>query len=177
MPAPNADTDPTNSTRRAAPVLDLDTLIARPCVEIDGARYDILSPDEISVIDSHRFGVAGKRIEELAGLTGEEVEAELTQIIDQVARKVAVGVPDEVFAKLSGSHRWAIVDVFTGLLLGNRLGVAGAMQKAMGPTIEKLANAVAPSTGESGSRGSSGSMAASRDGGWLRRLRRWCGLT
>lgn len=159
------------------PVLNLDTLIRRPCVEIDGRRFDILSPDELSVIDSHRFSVNGRRIEELAGEAGEEAEVELTGLIDLTARKVAVGVPAEVFAKLSGSHKWAIVDVFTGLLLGNRLGVAGAMQKAMGPTIAQLTAASGQLTGASASPGSSGSMAGTRPGGWRKRLRRWCGLT
>lgn len=166
----------TNQTHPARePVLNLDTLIVRPTVAIDGVIYDMLSPDEISVIESHRIGVWGRRIEELALDAGDEPEGELSDLIDTVARKVTVGVPDEVFAKLSGSHKWAIVDVFTGLLLGKTLGVAGAMQKAMGPAIEQLAQIGSRSIGASGSPGSSGSMAVARNGGWLKRLRAWSG--
>lgn len=175
---PPASSPPVSSlAEQSDAVLNLDTLIRRPRVAIDGALFEILSADELSVIDSHRFSVTGRRIEELASETGEDAENELNGLIDQVARKVLVGVPDEVFEKLSGSHKWAVVDVFTGLLLGNRLGVAGAMQKAMGPTIEQLAaNSGAP-IGVSGLPGSSGSMAGTRPGGFVKRLRRWCGLT
>lgn len=157
-------------------MLDLDTLIIRPTVSIDGVIYEILSADEMSVIESHRFGLTGKRIEALAEVEGAEAEEELAALVDHVARKVLVDVPDEVFAKLSGSHKWAVVDVFTGLLLGNRLGVAGAMQKAMAPTIESLAQ-ISQSTGATGSPGSSGSTAATLRGGWAQRLRAWFGRT
>lgn len=163
-----------------APVLSLDTLIVRPRVMIDDVAFEILSPDEISVIDSHRFAVSGRRIDELASEIGEEAEEELQGLIDHTARRVLVGVPDAVFAKLSGAHKWAVVDVFTGLLLGNRLGVAGAMQKAMGPSLEAMAaltgGLTGSSTGASALPGSSGSMAGIPDGGWRKRLLRWCGL-
>ena len=152
------------------PILNLDTLISRPRVAIDGVLFEILSAEEISVIDSHRFGVWGRRIEELTGIEGDEAEAELAALIDTVARKVLIDVPAEVFGKLSGAHRWAVVDVFTGLLLGNRLGVAGAMTRAMGPVPHEL------QTGASASRGSSGSMADIPPGGWKKRLQRWFGL-
>ncbi len=178
-----AETHRSKAGHPREPVLNLDTLIARPRVAIDGALYEILSPEEISVIDSHRFSLAGARIDALASVPGEEAENELAAIIDEVARKVLVGVPGEVFAKLTGAHKWAVVDVFTGLLLGNRLGVAGAMQKAMGPELAALtqmaaqAGAVSASTGASASPGFSGSTAGTRRGGWWKRLLAWCGLT
>lgn len=154
---------------RTPPLLDLDTLIVRPFITIDGQRYDILSPSEISVIESHRFGVWGKRIEELGQADGEDVELELSKLVAKVARAVALvgqdgGVPVEVFNQLTGSHKWTLVDVFTGLLLHNRLGVAGAIAKAVG---------LKWSIGEISSPGSSASTAAAPRGGWLRRLWRW----
>ena len=157
----------TPSAPSQEPLLRLDTLIERPSIEIDGARYEILTPDELSVLDTHRIGQMGRRIEELAKDESPEASAEQQELVTRLSRQVAVGVPDEIFDTLTGAHRWAIVDVFTALLLGSRLGVAGAMEKAMG---------LASSTGGIASPGSSGSTAATPDGGWLKRLLRWCGL-
>lgn len=159
--APEAPT-----TAGDTPLLDLDTLVRRPFIAIDGQRYDILSPSEISIIESHRFGLWGKRIEELAGATEQEEQDELSALVNVVARAVGVGVPDEVYAKLTGSHKLAIVDVFTGLLLGNRLGVAGAIAKAAGVPWN-------PSIGATSFLGFSASTADRPRGGWLRRLWPW----
>lgn len=154
------------------PLLSLDTLVTRPVIAIDKVPYEILSSDELSIIDSHRFGVWGRRIQQLADTESKEEEAELEQLIDKVASRVAVGVPEAVYATLSGGHKQAIVDVFTGLLLRNRLGVAEAIAKAAGVAL----GANLP-TGAKPSPGSSGSSAATRNGGWLKRLPRWCGLS
>lgn len=155
------------------PLLDLTTLITRPRIKIDGEIFEILSPDEVSIIDSHRFGLWGRRIQALADIEGEDAEKELTELVSKVARKVTVGVPDEVFAKLPGAHRQAISDVFTGLLLRNRLGVAGAIARAAG--LGTTENSESLPTGERLSPASSASSADSRNGGWLKPLRRWFG--
>lgn len=148
-----------------APLLDLDTLIVRPTIEIDGQRYEIMSADELSVLESHRFGIWGRRIEQLAASDDEEDGAEYQELISRLARKILIGASDEVFARLTGAHELAIVDVFTGLLLRNKLGVAGAMATAMGD----------PRIGAMLFPGSSASTEASRAGGWRARLRRWFG--
>ena len=150
------------------PLLDLDTLIDRDRVAIDGDLYEILSPDELSVIDSHRFGRWGKRIEQLAETDGDEAEAELDELVGKVSRKILVAVPDEVFAKLPGSQRWAVIDLFTGLLLREKLKVAGAMQAAMGEAIPQIRP-----TGDRSSPGSSDSTADTPQPGWWTRLLRW----
>jgi hypothetical protein len=155
------------------PLLDLTTLITRPTIIIDGEIFEILSPDEVSIIDSHRFGLWGRRIQALADIEGDDAEKELTELVSKVARKVTVGVPDEVFAKLPGAHRQAISDVFTGLLLRNRLGVAGAIAKAAGLGTTQTSESLP--TGERPSLASSASSAVSRNGGWLKPLRRWFG--
>ena len=144
----------------ADPLLDIETLIVRPEAEIDGKRYEILSPDELSVLDAQRFALWAKKLHELQG-TGEE-SPELDELVATIARKVAVGVPDDLFAKLTGQHRIAVVEVFTGLLLRRRAGVAGAVRTAMG----------SPSTGASSFPGSSGSTAGAPAPGWRRFLRR-----
>lgn len=146
------------------PLLSLDTLIVRPSIEIDGQRYEMLSPDELSVLDSRRFALWAQQLDALQ--QGEEERPELAVLVDTIARKVLVGVPDDVRAKLSGQHMIAVVEVFTGLLLGRKMRVAGAAGKAMG----------SPSIGEMFSLGSSGSMAAPRASGWRTRLLRSFGL-
>jgi hypothetical protein len=151
------------------PLLDLSTLIARPFIVIDDERVEILSPDELSVIESHRFGVWGKRIEALTGQTGAEVEAELEELVRTVARKICVGAPDALFDKLPGSQRWAIIDLFTGLLLRSKLKVAGAMTAATGEVPE----AIRASIGASSFPGSSGFTAGGRRTGWRRFLPGW----
>lgn len=154
------------------PLLDLSTLITRPTIRIDGTLFEILSPDEVSIIDSHRFGLWGRRIQQLADVEGDEAEAELAALIDKVARRVAVGVTDAVYDQLAGAHKQAISDVFTGLLLRNRLGVAGAIAKAAGVATEM--QAILPPalpTGAKPSPASSGSSVANRSGGWGKRLR------
>lgn len=147
------------------PLLSIDTLIVRPKVAIDGTLYELLSPDELSVLDSHRFSSWAKQLEELqkAGEPSEEMDA----IADQVARKALVGVPSAVLEKLTGVHKIAVAEVFTGLLLRSRMDVAGAIAKAMG----------SPQIGELFSQGFNGSTAAPRDSGWRTRLSRLFGRT
>lgn len=147
------------------PLLDLDTLVERPFITIDGVRVDILNPDELGVIESHRFGVWGRRIEALSAETGKEAEDELDALVTKVARKICVGASDELFAKLPGSQRWQIIDVFTGLRLRSTLKVAGAMKAAAGEIPDW--------TGASSSPASSGSTAESRRTGWKRFLPGW----
>lgn len=135
------------------PILDLNTLIERPTIKVDGKVYELLSPDELSILDSQRLTRWGREIEVLA--TDEEKSDELDALVSQAARKVLADMPDKVFAKLSASHRFSVVEVFTGLLLRRRLVTAGALAMEM----------VRPSTGAKNSRVSSTSSAAIQAGG------------
>lgn len=149
------------------PLLDLTTLIVRPTIMVDGQTFELLSADELSVIAQHRMSIRGRRIEELSKSESEGDSAELSSLIDLVAREIIVGIPDEVFAKLTGAHRWGVVDVFTGLLVRSKLGVAGAMATAMGDLP----------TGARSFPGSSASTAGRRVGGLWTRLRGWFART
>ncbi len=147
------------------PILNLDTLVVRPTVEIDGKSYEILSVEELSVLDSRRFSLWAGRLDELQ--SSEEDNPELDELVDTITRKVLVGVPDDVFAKLSGTHKVAVVEVFTGLLLRNRMSVAGAIQTATG----------SPLIGALFSLASNVSTAAPPERGWKTLLSRWFGRT
>lgn len=159
------------TTAARAPLLDLDTLIERPFIRIDEAAYDLRSPGELSVFASAQLQRWGQRMQQLQGESTEEALAELDELVGKIARAVMVDIPDEVFAKLSGEHRMAIIEVFTGLRLRETLKVAGAIKTAVGTVPENLIGL----TGGSTFRGLSGSTAARRQTGFIARLRRWFG--
>jgi hypothetical protein len=156
-----------------APLLDLDTLTTRNFIAIDGQRYFIRSPDELSVIDSHRFVRWVDRVQALQKADpGEDEEAQeersakLAELVDTIVRNAVVDLPEEVFAKLSGAQRWSVVDVFTALLMRRAVAVSGAMHRAAGTMTPEMESVLA-STGASSSPGSSGSTAGTRKPGWL----------
>lgn len=156
-----------------APLLDLDTLTTRSFILIDEDRYFIRSPDELSVIDSHRFVRWVDRVQALqkADLGSDEdaQEArgqELAELIDTIVRNAVIDLPDDVFAKLSGAQRWSVVEVFTALLMRRAITVSGAMHKAAGTWTPEMESALGL-TGGSSSPGSSGSTAATRSGGFM----------
>ncbi|MFZ5747902.1 MAG: hypothetical protein ACOY45_09640 [Pseudomonadota bacterium] len=146
------------------PLLDLNTLIRRPTVKIDDTLYELLSIDELSVIDNRRFALWAQQLDELQ--QGDALNPELEALVDTIARKAMVGVPEDVFARLSGTSKIAVVEVFTVLLLRGRQRVAGAAAQAMGMDPSRIGALFSP--------GSSDSTAATRAPGWLRRLWRWC---
>jgi len=184
MPAPDtqaADNQPAAIDEPDRPaLLDLDTLVVRPLINIDEAKFEILHPNELSVIAQARFGRDGRRIDELEKDDSAKAEEELEQLINRTARKIAVGVPDTVWAKLSGSHHWAIVDLFTGLSLRQKMAVAGAMYKASGD-METLfrpqADASPAPTGAKSSPNFNASMEAAPRAGWIKSLRALLGPT
>ena len=156
-----------------APLLDLDTLTTRNFIAIDGQRYFIRSPDELSVIESHRFVRWVDRVQALQKADpGEDEEAqdtrsaELAELVDTIVRGAVIDLPGEVFAKLSGAQRWSVVDVFTALLMRRAVAVSGAMHKAAGTWTPEMESALG-SIGASSSPGSSGSTAETRKAGWL----------
>jgi hypothetical protein len=151
------------------PLLSLATLIDRRTIEIDARRYEIRSPDELSVLDSHRFSQWASRLEALQK-AGDE-SPEMDELADTIARNAVVDVPAEVFAKLTGAQKIAVAEVFFALLLRSRMGVAGATARAMG-----MEPANRP-TGAPFFPGFSGFMAEPRASGWKRRLARLFGHT
>lgn len=144
------------------PLLDLNTLIERPKIAIDGKDYEILSPEELSILDSQGFTFWGGEIERLS--QDKEKASELEALIDTVARKVLVSVPASVFGKLSGSHKFRVVEVFTVLLLRDKMGAVGAVAQVM--------KELSPSTGAKKSLASSVSTAAIQAGGSKKPRRR-----
>jgi acid phosphatase family membrane protein YuiD len=147
----------------ADPILDLSTLVDRPKIRIDGTLYELRSPDELSVLDSQRLTSAGKRIDALAGASdpaGEDDSGELAGLIDDVTRRVLVEIPETVFESLSQIQKLSICEVFTGLLLGRRMALAGAIARKLTDSPKDM-----PSTGAMPSRDSSASTVVIPKGG------------
>ncbi len=115
---------------KTSPILDLDTLIKRPIIKIDGVNYEIISPDELSVLDHHRLMEQGKRLDALlsASEMGEEDEAEIKKLLVKITDWIMVGVPPEVRAKLTDAQRMDVGQVFTALPL--RKYLISMMQEA-----------------------------------------------
>jgi len=141
------------------PVLNLDTLIEKPKITIDGQPYSILAPDALSVVDLHRVSAAGRRIAELMGGSDLDTlqQGELDALIIEISDFIMVDVPNEARAKLTGTQRMQIIEVFTSL----------PERKAMAEVktiAANLANALT-TIGEKSPRDSNASMAATPDGG------------
>ncbi|MBW8638999.1 hypothetical protein K1W69_17515 [Hoeflea sp. WL0058] len=130
-------------TETQGPLLDLNTLIERPTIRIDGKAYEILSPEELSILDSQRFERWGRKIEALAKTANENDDDadELTTLIDTVTSKIAIGVPEDVRARLTNAHKDQVISVFTGLLLGGQAAAAGAaLRLLIGETSSPVSN-------------------------------------
>ena len=140
------------------PILELSTLIERPKISIDGKLYELLSPDELSIITFQRFGYWAQRIGEI--MSGGEIEPkqeeELSRLIVELTDRVMIDVPQEVRDNLGDSQRMQVAEVFIQLPLPRWLIAA----KKAGVT--KPARS---STGGKRRRGSKGSMGGRRGGG------------
>lgn len=147
-------------TDRNAALLDIETVIVRPAIMIDGERHEIISPDELPLDKSHLLAAKGRRMQQLQ--TGETLNrdqrGELEAIVEQISDIVMEPIPASVRTKLSPAHRLQVIEAFTALLLKRRLASAAAM--VPGPQMVQAAMAMlkeTASTGESSSPGSSGS--------------------
>lgn len=111
------------------PVLDLSTLIPeRPPVRIDGTVYHLRSPEELTLAEGHKFTLWGRKLQKLG--QDPDRRAEFEALLRIVADFVLVDASPEVRARLLPHHHLAIIEVFTVLLLGRRLRLAGAIAGA-----------------------------------------------
>jgi len=106
------------------PLLDLDTLIQRPTITINGNSYEIPSPDELSIAECQKFTIWGREIETLS--KDEDAGDKLDELIGKVAAFVLREIPAEIQAKLKPIHKMQVVSVFTRLLSGQMMATAGA---------------------------------------------------
>ena len=147
------------------PLLNIDTLIERPLVKIDGELHEIVTSQELPLMVSQKVAVLGRRLDTLMKTEDLDVAGQklLASTLDKIADIVMAPVPIEVRAKLTQAHKLAVLEVFTMLSLGQKVRLAGAMMRQAvekaAPTTETMA------TGEASSPGSSGSSAATPSAG------------
>lgn len=101
-------------------VLTLAALTDRSTITIDGQAYDLINPEELSIVDTHRVGKWGARVQELykdidSG-TDEQV-AELASLLDKLCR-VLWKAPAEIHDRLTDTQRLAVAMAFTALQRG-----------------------------------------------------------
>ncbi len=144
-----------------ASVLDISTLIERLKITVDGELYEIMSPDELSVLDHHRLEAWGRRLNQLMELDrlDDNEQREASAVLGSISDFIMVGVPEGVRTKLTDAHRLEVSSVFTGLPLRKHLR---AMAQAMGVTEAK-------STGAKQRRASNVSTAGRQTGGSTKR--------
>lgn len=142
------------------PILDLDTLVIRPVVQIDGVRHEMLSPAELTLRQSHQVAVWARKLEALQQ-ADEEIDAEASEIVAALVQLVMPDLPESIFNKLGDENRLAIAQSFTALLLRRRMAAAEANLAAMQSH---------PAAGAMSSPGSSGSSAVTRLLGWIKCL-------
>lgn len=148
----------TNGSTLKKPLLSLDTLTDRDQVAIDGTSYDLLKPEQLSLVSYNRIAPILTRFQalmEMKTLTDGESE-ELAQILDRVCRE-CLQAPPEVQARLTDEQRLQIVVAFAGLsqLLRRLL-------RALPETPLTTPATASPTTGAKRFRGSAASTRARR---------------
>lgn len=128
-------------------ILELATLTEHATVAIDGTAYELINPEEISIVDTHRVGKWGARVQELykdlEARSDEEV-SELASLLDRLCRLIWKA-PSDVHDRLTDTQRLSVVTAFTGLQRGKRPVPAGANET---PAEAPLEGQPATSIGE-----------------------------
>lgn len=148
------------------PVLDLQTLVERPKIHIDDDEYEILSPQELSVVDHQEFASMGRAMDRLEAknkLTDKD-KARLSDLLTDLSDRIMVDIPDEIRRKLNDNHRLAVIEAFTNLPLAQT--VASLAPPAGGNRKTRRAK---QSTGAKKRPASRGSTAGPRGGGSSKR--------
>lgn len=113
-----------------AAVLDLDQLVNRRTIIIKGEHHEILSPGELSALDSQRLAAWGRKYDKLinADSLNEVQKARLGQLINRMANLIMAPVPDGIRDGLTQGQKLSVIEVFTGLLLRSKMKAAGGIQ-------------------------------------------------
>lgn len=145
-------------------ILSLDTLIDRPRVAIDGALYEIVSPEELPLLTSQRLAAKGRELDRLMKMDELKPvhEKRLSELLGELTAIIMEPVPAKVRDALTEAQQHSVIEVFTMLSLARKAKLAGAMMR--GAAGSKPATAATggeqAATGESSSPGSSASTAA-----------------
>jgi len=115
-------------------ILNLDSLVDRPVVLIDGKEYELVTHDTLTPLDAHRVTSMHKRIGVILGkseqsdLTADE-EKELETLPARICR-VVLEAPDDIQAALTDKQRTMIIDVFWRMLPNRQPAVSISQARA-----------------------------------------------
>ena len=141
----------------ARPTLDLDRIIERPVVRIDGTDFELKDPGEFSVVDTGRLRRNTRRVVEMiqdyASLT-DKSQAELEANIDELMDSIFVNMPEAVRRSLTFEQVGEILAYFTL----NRTGSPVTADEAASPqTGDKSRASFHDGTEDAQANGSNGS--------------------
>lgn len=134
-------------------LLDLTTLIEQPTISIDGVQYEILHPDQLSIVDAHHLQSMALRIEKITKQPDidDDGAADLSAMVIDLSDRIMIGVPPEIRAKLTEAQRLVVAEVFM------------TIPRAQSRATRRKAKAAKPkanrSVGSKPRSGASGSMA------------------
>lgn len=101
----------------ARQLLNIDTLVERDYVTIDGQPYELRNPGELTLLEQARLGRRGEEMEALRqamserGPSDDEI-ARVTAVLEEMVRLVLLA-PPEVIERLQEPHKHAIIGAFT----------------------------------------------------------------
>lgn len=109
------------------PILSLSTVVKRPTIEIDGTAYELRTRDELPWLVYRGYADTFKRAGELLQVLNrtDEQEEELNRLLPPLTEAL-VQAPKKVLAKLNNDQRFAVLTVFSQLLLATTTKTAGA---------------------------------------------------
>lgn len=129
------------------PLLTLSTLVERPVVEIDGAAYEMIVPDDVSLLELARMQRMQAKVQAISAKV-ESTEADVAAMAEQLEQLVAMILPElpgDVLARLSDVKRMAIISAFVDTV-GAKAGTLPSLTSR--PTGANSSPASSASTGE-----------------------------
>lgn len=113
--------------------LTLDTARVRRAVVVDGERYELRDPDELSLRETNRLQAMVKQVGEV--MEGQDIPDErlavLEAALDGCVAATIPGMPGEIRAKLTDAQRVKLIQAFT-----NARGPAPAAgEQAVAPAV------------------------------------------
>ncbi len=117
------------------PLLNLDTLIEREFIMVDGARHELRNLDELDVVTHRRLLNESKRLAVLDPVKhrSDDEEAAYDDALDTITRILLIA-PADVHAKLQRGHRSAILLAFMQLSMPSLAQARATMQEATATT-------------------------------------------
>lgn len=119
------------ATRTA--LLNLNTLIDREFILIDGERFELANQGELSVLDWQRVAKKGAQVQALMGRLEDLTDDEAKNVADLLEGlcKIILRAPPEVHEKLMPAHKLLVVQAFNLLQRTQSAPPAGAEELAL----------------------------------------------